>query len=1458
MAIVGSNAGRASLQYFNGSNYVEAQTPGGNNALMEISIVDTIYNSMKVTATLINKASNPRSGTASSTKGNLTGTITAFMKIRVIDSYSKQVIFSGFAEDVQEKYVMGMGNILVIKGYDNLYELKEFKTDPLMKMDTTETVYNSRSKLIAKMIDASSKSGNIATSDTDQFEASTIALPEGTGNFTPKDSGKTVLASIKQLAMTEPHTGTPSASVSQTSFGHDYYLAPQFTSTATSATQTPMLNYFKRATRPNTEANMDTYGMKIIFPTSSSDVEGGQTRRMLSDFDFDRVRKDTYSEAIVKFVDKGGNDGTGVGTDRKFSSLRVARINGTHIGNHAGSGAGTFTWTETPLAGDLSVNGNYVYTAGKEGLLHPFKANQDKRGGSWLVRMWADTVGASGVGVYAHKGSDDTANSVNAKYGFQNSWLKYAGVPENDDSNSVPGGKMRISSISTTNLANNHEVIVNTTTKHHLQAGDRFILTNLSLGSNGAVNGGSQRFRGLAPNGRLFGREAMLGTLSNTLGNDPSSHTSMLVHKDTALTNTADTFGKRFKIDDNSEDLEVNGNPDPDDTTQVGGDGNTPVETVGRSFDKITVTRQADSTSAILYETQSSNSALSHNLMAVGRADGHKDQEGSGGAIFDHNIFRVERVISDVQFIVKSNLGAVSFSTGTVNCGLLHTAINDSASTTTVVLKKDGTGVDAGTIRAAHASVGCIIKIGSEEMLVKEASFVNQDLDSSGSAESGGATLVVERGYNGTTRASHSAGDNVITMMAHVIPILGRVQYQTKLNNWTSGTDYVLVSDMNSNFPTTGHFRLGELNRGDDVYGAYVECNSSSQTINNGDLVGFNKPLNFQVPPSEKNPDSVRVAISEALSNSASETRAGTVRINNYAYQYIDGTANSVASSGTVVTTYNTANDAALNPKAYGLRVGMVAWKLSGSSMAAYGYVSAVTTTSFTVTLNSGTFSTNDKFRIFVPLRTGHLVQVKNKIVGIDTTSTNTFSDNQTQFMVTSIDYTEGQGQQNSTISLVKADEGSTSVQTVFNKLDDESDRKAFSAVEDEVVEDTSTIELNVNFKPGLRGSFTNSHEDQSNVTLKYRNRGLHWDAGTLKYKGEEYVIPAGNSSDGYNIDDETRQDPIHLADGFGDSTSSAPTLFNTENSRDDEGRVAAEGGAVNNVPDSYHICFVDFGDISGNIKLQFADQGIYYANVKNKSSKLILGEGHANLNDDGDATFQPVAGIVYTGNNRIKKKNANAFVGQGFGAGTQKTPVFSFDSDVDTGFYNYSDGFIGVTTAGSVDMALGNGYVYAINGYTFLNDTNTFINLSAADTFQFTAGGTALMTMTKDGASKTLITIPTTLATDSGTDLVINSSNQIQAKTSSIVFKENIESIEIDSNKIDKLRPVIYNYKNSTKTNKNIGLIAEEVEEIMPDLVVKDKDGKPYSVKYSDLTVVLLSEIQKLKQEIKDMKENI
>ena len=84
MAIVGSNAGRAAFQYWNGSAWTDAQTPGSNNALLSLEVEDILYNPMRVRATLINRPSNPRSGTAASTKGNLTGTITAFIKLELL------------------------------------------------------------------------------------------------------------------------------------------------------------------------------------------------------------------------------------------------------------------------------------------------------------------------------------------------------------------------------------------------------------------------------------------------------------------------------------------------------------------------------------------------------------------------------------------------------------------------------------------------------------------------------------------------------------------------------------------------------------------------------------------------------------------------------------------------------------------------------------------------------------------------------------------------------------------------------------------------------------------------------------------------------------------------------------------------------------------------------------------------------------------------------------------------------------------------------------------------------------------------------------------------------------------------------------------------------------------------------------------------------------------------------
>jgi len=100
----------------------------------------------------------------------------------------------------------------------------------------------------------------------------------------------------------------------------------------------------------------------------------------------------------------------------------------------------------------------------------------------------------------------------------------------------------------------------------------------------------------------------------------------------------------------------------------------------------------------------------------------------------------------------------------------------------------------------------------------------------------------------------------------------------------------------------------------------------------------------------------------------------------------------------------------------------------------------------------------------------------------------------------------------------------------------------------------------------------------------------------------------------------------------------------------------------------------------------------------------------------------------------------------------------------------------------------------------------------------------------------------------------ISGATDKIYRITSSARYKEHITDLEVDSSKIYDLRPVSYREK---KTHvEGIGLIAEEVEKVMPELVVLNKEGTPESVQYADIPILMLKEMQKLKQEIKSLKE--
>ena len=73
---------------------------------------------------------------------------------------------------------------------------------------------------------------------------------------------------------------------------------------------------------------------------------------------------------------------------------------------------------------------------------------------------------------------------------------------------------------------------------------------------------------------------------------------------------------------------------------------------------------------------------------------------------------------------------------------------------------------------------------------------------------------------------------------------------------------------------------------------------------------------------------------------------------------------------------------------------------------------------------------------------------------------------------------------------------------------------------------------------------------------------------------------------------------------------------------------------------------------------------------------------------------------------------------------------------------------------------------------------------------------------------------------------------------------------------KISKMRAVRVNKKKSKK--KEVGLVAEELAEMFPELVEMDKDGKPSGVNYSRAVAVLLHGFKELYKEVKELKEKI
>jgi hypothetical protein len=117
------------------------------------------------------------------------------------------------------------------------------------------------------------------------------------------------------------------------------------------------------------------------------------------------------------------------------------------------------------------------------------------------------------------------------------------------------------------------------------------------------------------------------------------------------------------------------------------------------------------------------------------------------------------------------------------------------------------------------------------------------------------------------------------------------------------------------------------------------------------------------------------------------------------------------------------------------------------------------------------------------------------------------------------------------------------------------------------------------------------------------------------------------------------------------------------------------------------------------------------------------------------------------------------------------------------------------------------------------------------------------------------------TVGNGDGVNVIIDSDGQLGKINSSRRFKKDIKSIDQTSKAILALKPVTFHYKNQdtkkAESTPQFGLIAEDVAEANPDLVVRDRDGKPFTVRYDAVNAMLLNEFLKEHRKVQELEAN-
>jgi hypothetical protein len=390
---------------------------------------------------------------------------------------------------------------------------------------------------------------------------------------------------------------------------------------------------------------------------------------------------------------------------------------------------------------------------------------------------------------------------------------------------------------------------------------------------------------------------------------------------------------------------------------------------------------------------------------------------------------------------------------------------------------------------------------------------------------------------------------------------------------------------------------------------------------------------------------------------------------------------------------------------------------------------------------------------------------------------------------------------------------------------------------------------------------------------------------------------PGGNTAEGQNALLNLTSGTYNTAVGWFSLASNANSQFNTAlgagtlfaNTGDNNTAVGA-GALLNNSTGGHNTAngtFALFTNSEGTDNTAIGD-GALLANTADENTAVGRSALSNNTSGSGN-TAEGVAALAFNtsgagntaiGFNALLNNTigmSNTAVGalalqENVGISNTATGFFALGSNT-TGDSNTSMGFGALTdnTTGAFNTAIGSGALLAnttansniaVGDSALLNNTtgsnNTAIGAGAGENLTIgdnnidianpgVAGDSATIRIGSGNQTSTFIAgINGTAVT--GTGVVVSASGQLGVATSSARFKYEIKPMDKTSEALFALKPVCFRYKKEIDQagTSQFGLVAEQAEKVNPDLVVRDKEGKPYTVRYDAVNAMLLNEFLK------------